>query len=206
MSVSSPLVHLSFNTDPWPELYRVGKPIQYAYVDHELELWEVQTAFAERPWSVEMPSAGRALSWAVLNALRERGIRFATLTHAAGISSLGSPAVDGLLPFPEPYEIPQATSRAIERAQRVIAVGTTVMRALEGSGGRPGRGVTTLKIDAAYHPRVIDGLLTGIHEPGTSHHRALEAFVPPALLEESDALARREGYVGHEFGDSMLVL
>src|SRR5204863_7761232 len=100
----------------------------------QLPLYEVQTAYASRPWAVEMPSAGRPLTWDVLLRARARGVHIATLTHAAGLSSTGDVALDGALPWPERYEIPERTATAITAARaaggRVIAIGTTVVRAL----------------------------------------------------------------------------
>ncbi|HET6586132.1 MAG TPA: S-adenosylmethionine:tRNA ribosyltransferase-isomerase, partial [Nannocystaceae bacterium] len=121
----------------WPLLYRVGRPVQYAYVPEAVALPDVQTSYASRPWAVEMPSAGRPLTWRLLLALRKRGIEVATLTHAAGLSATGDPKLDARLPLRERYELPTATVAAIDecldRGQRVIAVGTSVVRALEGN-------------------------------------------------------------------------
>jgi S-adenosylmethionine:tRNA ribosyltransferase-isomerase len=199
----------------WRALYRHGKPVQYAYVSAPLELWHVQTRFASRPWAVEMPSAGRPLSWALLERLRARGVELATLTHAAGLSSTGEARIDELLPLPERYEIPRATVDAIgharERRGRVIAIGTTVARALEGSArsnvGRvvAGKGITDLRLDARFEPRVVDAIMTGMHAPPESHFDLACAFAPRPLLERALADAA-DTYLAHEFGDSMLIL
>jgi S-adenosylmethionine:tRNA ribosyltransferase-isomerase len=198
----------------WQALYAAGKPIQYSYLQDDLALWSVQTAFAARPWAVEMPSAGRAITGAVLRALRRRGVDIAWLTHAAGLSATGDPAIDQALPLPERYEIPAGTAAAITRARarggRVIAVGTTVVRAIEGCAAthgrvQPGHGVTDLLIGPSFRPAVIDGLLTGMHEPASSHFRMLQAFAPRALLDASWAEATRLGYRGHELGDTCLI-
>ncbi|XXF77054.1 S-adenosylmethionine:tRNA ribosyltransferase-isomerase [Myxococcaceae bacterium GXIMD 01537] len=200
----------------WAGLYRSGRPVQYAYVAGALSLWHVQTGYAARPWAVETPSAGYALTWELLLALRRRGVRWASLTHAAGLSSTGDEALDAALPRPERFDIPVATVEAIERTRReggrVVAVGTTVVRALEGraaqGGGRlePGEGETDLLLGPGFVPRVVEGVLTGVHEPGSSHHSLLRAFAPLPLLREAAALAEARGYLGHEFGDSCLVL
>jgi S-adenosylmethionine:tRNA ribosyltransferase-isomerase len=199
----------------WRALYASGNPVQYSYLRARLDLWHVQTPFGSRPWAFETPSAGRSLTWALLLDLARRGVQLVHVTHAAGLSSTGDPATDALLPLPERYLIPEATVQAIESARtgggRVVAVGTTVVRALEGSGALHGRltageGVTDLRIDAAYRPVVVDGLLTGIHEPGTSHFSLLTAFAPAALLCRAYEHAERDGYLGHEFGDCSLVL
>ncbi|HSS40409.1 MAG TPA: S-adenosylmethionine:tRNA ribosyltransferase-isomerase, partial [Polyangia bacterium] len=89
----------------WGALYREGRPVQYAYLADELPLWAVQTVYAARPWSFEMPSAGRPLSWEILLALRRKGVQVASLTHAAGLSATGDPALDAALPLRERYEI-----------------------------------------------------------------------------------------------------
>jgi S-adenosylmethionine:tRNA ribosyltransferase-isomerase len=200
----------------WSRLYRLGAPVQYAHVAAPLELWHAQTPFAARPWSVEMPSAGRPLAWSLLSSLRRAGVRLANLTHAAGLSSTGDEALDARLPFPERFDLPASTVDVIRSARstggRVVAVGTTVLRALEGCavlhGGElvPGEGTTDLRIDAAYEPRIVDGLLTGLHEAGTSHRALLGAFAPEALLARAWSHAEARGYLGHEFGDACLVL
>ncbi|HKE18727.1 MAG TPA: S-adenosylmethionine:tRNA ribosyltransferase-isomerase [Kofleriaceae bacterium] len=193
-------------------LYRHGRPVQYSHQDRDLALWSVQTAFAGPPWAVEMPSAGRPLSWQILAGLRRRGVELAWLTHAAGLSSTGDAALDAALPLPEQYDIPRATAHAVHRAaaegRRVIAVGTTVVRALEGAArsGRwaGGAGTTDLVLDAGSVIRVVDGVVTGVHAPGESHYRLLGAFAPPALLDAAWRHARARGYLQHELGDLCL--
>jgi S-adenosylmethionine:tRNA ribosyltransferase-isomerase len=190
--------------------------VQYAYLRHAIELGTVQTRFAGRPWAAEMPSAGRPLTWNTLLALRARGVGLAALTHAAGLSATGDPALDRALPLPERYDIPARTVAQVERARArggtVVAVGTTVVRALEGNahahGGRlvAGTGMTDLIIAAGFVPRVVGGLLSGMHEPGTSHFRVLAAFDPTPTLARAAAHAAAGGYLVHEFGDSALVL
>ena len=216
---SARLVDLAFcerGARLWSSLYRRGRPIQYAHLAAPLELWDAQTRYASRPICAELPSAGRPLVWGLLLDLLRRGVRVASLTHAAGLSSTGDPALDALLPLPERYEIPEETARAVREAKqegrRVIAVGTTVTRALEGAaaanGGelRGGAGVTSLVLQKDYRPRVVDGLLTGVHDPSESHFRLLEAFAESALLRRAHAHAERAGYLCHEFGDSSLIL
>ncbi len=194
-------------------LYRLGRPVQYAHQDRDLALWSVQTAFAGPPWAVEMPSAGRPLSWHVLAALRRRGVELAWLTHAAGLSATGDPALDTALPLPEIYDIPRATADAVRLAgadgRRVIAVGTTVVRALEGAARScrtdGGTGTTDLVLDPRSLLRVVDGVITGVHAPGESHYRLLGAFAPPSLLDAAWRHARARGYLQHELGDMCLI-
>ena len=166
------------------------------------------------PVAFEPPSAGFALDWRTLASLQRRGIRFATITHAAGISSTGDTELDALLPFDEPYDIPVATARAIAEARdngrRIIAIGTTVVRALEHASDeegriRPGLGIATQKVTAATRLKIVDVLLTGVHEPGTSHYELMRAFVDDETLQRASAEMTTLGYHTHEFGDSVLV-
>src|SRR4029078_3973976 len=126
----------------WSGLASHGKPIQYSHMQTSLELWDVWTKVAGLPVAFEPPSAGFILDWHVLSAIREHKARFATITHAAGISSTGDDDLDRLLPFDEPYHIPLSTAKAGEstrrRGGRVIAVGTTVVRALEAAATAAG--------------------------------------------------------------------
>lgn len=213
------LVGLRFSLEGaslWTALHRFGRPVQYAYLRDWLAPWHVQTAFASRPWAVEMPSAGRPITASLLTRLRRRGVAVARLTHAAGLSSTGDPAIDGVLPFPERYEVPCETVIALARARaeggRVVAVGTTVVRALEGCASShsgeviPGPGVTDLHIGEGFVPRVVNGLLTGLHEAGTSHRSLLHAFASESLLAAAWNEAEARGYLAHEFGDHALVL
>jgi S-adenosylmethionine:tRNA ribosyltransferase-isomerase len=199
----------------WRALYGAGRVVQYAHVPESLALWHVQSHFAARPWALEMPSAGRPLTFALLQALAARGVALASLTHAAGLSSLGSAELDALLPLPERYSIPEETARLVAATRaaggRVIAVGTTVVRALESSAARHGSVLAgedraELVIAPGFEPRVTGGLLTGLHERGTSHFALLQAFAPRALLERALDHAAAAGYLQHEFGDSWLVL
>jgi S-adenosylmethionine:tRNA ribosyltransferase-isomerase len=213
------LVSLAFDAEGdalWRALYRAGRPVQYSYLDRPLALWDVQTAYAARPWAAEAPSTGFALTWDLLIDLRRRGVGVASVTHAAGLSSTGDSALDALLPFAEAYEVTQETAFAVARARsgggRVVAAGTTVVRALEGAaadgGGRLAAraGTTSLVVGEGTPLRVADGIVTGVHEEATSHFRLLEAFAPRDLLLRAHAFAEARGFVNHEFGDAVLVL
>ena len=208
------LVRLAFDEAGdalWPAFYRAGRPIQYSHLARDLELWDAQTAFGGRPWSVETPSAARPLGWRTLAHVKARGVEIASVTHAAGLSSTGDPAIDALLPLPERTEVPQATVDAVSAARRVIAIGTSTARALEGNAHAHGRlvaacGVTALRIGPGHEPRVVDGILTGMHEAGTSHFELLTAFAPRTLLSLAWSHAEDEGYLAEEFGDTMLIL
>ena len=151
----------------------------------------------------------------MIAALRARGIGFATITHAAGISSTGDPDLDRQLPFDEPYEIPQSTAVAIARTRadggRIVAIGTTVVRAVEHAAlydgqVRAGSNVATERIGPGTRLRVVDAILTGVHERGTSHYELLRAFVDDLTLSTADEEIEAHGYRPHEFGDSVLVI
>jgi S-adenosylmethionine:tRNA ribosyltransferase-isomerase len=212
------LVSLLFDGTPdqiWAGLASHGKPIQYSHLQTSLELWDVWTRIAGPPVAFEPPSAGFILDWHVLSDIREQQATFATITHAAGISSTGDEDLDHLLPFDEPYHIPVATAQAVEltrhRGGRVIAVGTTVVRALEaaaiGDGHlRSGAGVAKGKIGPATQLRVVDAILSGTHEPGTSHYELLRAFLEDSTLERATNELITHNYKTHEFGDSVLIL
>ena len=217
--VSPRLVELRFEQPRgqlWPLLYRFGRPVQYSYAQAPFEAWHVQVPYASQPWAAEMPSAGRPLRWEVLLSLRQRGVAVASITHAAGLSSTGDAALDAALPLPERFAVPAAAADAVSRAQsaggRVVAVGTTVVRALEGAALRNGgrlvasAGETDLVVGPGYRPSVVDGLLTGVHEKGASHYALLHAFAPAELLSRAHEHSERSGYLTHEFGDSWLLL
>lgn len=198
----------------WSGLARHGRPVQYTHLADPLALWDVWTPVAALPVAFEPPSAGFALDWAAVQAMRERGVGFATLTHAAGLSSTGDEALDARLPLDEPYRIPPATARAVARTRarggRVVAVGTTVTRALEHAARidgrvRAGDGLATQRLGPATRLRVVDVLLSGTHEPGTSHHALLQAFVDPVTLERADRALEDGDFRTHEFGDSVWI-
>ena len=198
----------------WAGLARHGRPIQYAHLQEPLALWDAWTPMAAAPIAFEPPSAGFVLDWKLLAEMQARGVRFATITHAAGLSSTGDEELDTRLPLAEPYEISAATAHAIATAKaqggRVIAIGTTVVRALEHAASgdgvvHAGRGLATQRLSAASPLRVVDAVLSGIHEPGTSHYALLRAFVDAATLARADDDIIRLGYRSHEFGDSVLI-
>ncbi|MDH3730886.1 MAG: S-adenosylmethionine:tRNA ribosyltransferase-isomerase [Acidimicrobiia bacterium] len=191
-----------------------GRPIQYAHVPAPLPLWDVWTSLAAEPFAFEAPSAGFALDWQTLTTWQRRGIELATLTHAAGISSTGDTDLDARLPFDEPYIIPGNTAAAIRRTRarggRVIAIGTTVVRALEAAATthgtvHPGNGVARGRIGPETRLRVTDTILTGMHEPGESHFELLRAFTDDPVLHSVHQTAVERRYRTHEFGDSLLI-
>ncbi len=192
-------------------LQRHGAPIRYRYVEREWPLRDYQTVFALHSGSAEMPSAGRPFTPQLVTALVARGIAVAPLVLHTGVSSQEA----GERPYPERYEVPVATARIVNAARagggRVIAVGTTVVRALEtvaGDGGavKANAGWTQHVVTPEHGVRVVDGLLTGWHEPDASHLLMLEAVGGRDLVDASYAAAARGGYRWHEFGDVHLLV
>lgn len=180
---------------------RFGRPIRYAYLEGEWALPYYQTIFARHPGSAEMPSAGRAFTPALLARLILKGVSLSPLTLHTGVSSLENPEP----PYPEFYSVPKRTLEAARRARRVIAVGTTVVRALESAHLGPLSGWTELVITPDRPLALVDDLLTGFHEPKASHLAMLEAVAGRQTLARDYATAIEHGYLWHEFGDLHLV-
>jgi S-adenosylmethionine:tRNA ribosyltransferase-isomerase len=210
----------------WEGIARHGRPIQYAYVQERLAIWDTWTSIASRPVAFEAPSAGFVLDWAMLRAIRARGAQFATVTHAAGISSTGDAELDQRLPLDEPYSIPRATASLIQqtmrRGGRIVAVGTTVVRALEHAASQPpmachergqrpsrvvapGEGIATNRITPSSDLRVVDAIVSGLHECGSSHYELLRAFQNDRALETMTEQAEAREYQVHEFGDAVFI-
>jgi S-adenosylmethionine:tRNA ribosyltransferase-isomerase len=195
-------------------LARHGQPIQYAHIKEPLALYDVWTKIAADPIAFEPPSAGFALDWQSQARWRQRGVGFATLTHTAGISSTGDPTLDLRLPFDEPYRIPEQTAAAITKAKlvdrQVVAIGTTVARALESAASpdgavHAGDGIARGRLTRETPLRVANAILTGVHHPGESHFELLRAFADDIALNQISAETRAYNYRNHEFGDSILV-
>ncbi|MFY0406241.1 S-adenosylmethionine:tRNA ribosyltransferase-isomerase [Solicola sp. PLA-1-18] len=192
-------------------LWQHGQPIRYGYLDHDRPLADYQSVFATVPGSAEMASAGRPFSHRLVTALVGRGVQVAPITLHTGVSSLEADET----PLPERLHVPDATARLVESTRaaggRVVAVGTTVTRALEtaaDAGGTvlPYRGWTDLVLGPETPARVVDGLVTGWHEPQASHLMLLEAVAGPELVQRAYDAALAERYLWHEFGDSALFL
>ena len=192
-------------------LGRHGAAIRYGYVAREWPLSAYQTVFATHPGSAEMPSAGRPFTHALVTALVTRGIAIAPVTLHTGVSSQEA----GELPYPERFAVPAATVHQVDAARaaggRVIAVGTTAVRALETAARAdgtlvPASGWTRHVVRPESGVRAVDGLLTGWHEPDATHLLMLEAVGGRALVEDSYREALRSGYLWHEFGDVHLLL
>jgi S-adenosylmethionine:tRNA ribosyltransferase-isomerase len=197
-------------------IYRLGKPIRYEYVSAPWDLDYYQTVYATEPGSAEMPSAGRAFTWKLLLDLNRRGVDTAYIVLHTGLSSYMDDELDAQHPASEEeYFVSATTAEKINRARenggRVIAVGTTVVRALESVVDENGRvqgahDYTRLKVDNQHRCKAVDGLLTGLHEPEASHLDLLSAFLPPDKIRAAyeEAIVRK--YLWHEFGDLNLIL
>jgi len=190
---------------------RFGSPIRYSYVQQRWPLAYYQTLFSREPGSAEMPSAGRPFTPEVVARLSSVGVRIAPVVLHTGVSSLEADEP----PYPERFRVPAATARIVNETRgaggRVIAVGTTVARALETVAEndglvRPGHGWTDLVVSQERGVRAIDGLITGLHAPGASHLSLLEAFAPRDHLARAYDEAIARGYLWHEFGDSHLIV
>ena len=188
-----------------------GRPISYAYLTGSWPLAMYQTVFARDPGSAEMPSAGRPFSTELVTSLVAGGVLIAPITLHTGVSSLEA----GEAPLPEWFRIPVPTAELVSHSRaagrRIIAVGTTVTRALE-SGAAPdgtvraGQGWTELVLGPDRPARVVDGIVTGWHAPGASHLSLLAAVAGPDLVSDAYGEAIRQRYLWHEFGDSCLLL
>ena len=188
-----------------------GRPIRYGYVRGDWPLRMYQNVYATVPGSAEMPSAGRPFTPEVITRLVAKGIGVAPVLLHTGVASLEADE----LPYPERAVVPAATAQAVDaahaRGRRVIAIGTTVVRALETAADPEGRvrpfdGWTDLVVTPERGVRAVDGLLTGWHEPEASHLLMLEAVAGRDVLERSYAASLAEGYLWHEFGDVHLLL
>jgi S-adenosylmethionine:tRNA ribosyltransferase-isomerase len=198
------------------EIARTGAPIRYGYVTEPFELGVYQTMFSRVPGSAEMPSAARPITPRVLRSLSKAGVRTAHVLLHTGVSSLEieAPQVEAQALYPEPFAVPPETARAVNetraRGGRVVAVGTTVVRALESAwtpgGLRAARGFTRVFVHPGTGVRAVDGLLTGLHDPVTSHLAMLSALAGRELVFDAYREAIERRYLWHEFGDSHLIL
>jgi S-adenosylmethionine:tRNA ribosyltransferase-isomerase len=192
-------------------LHENGAPICYSAAGRAWPISAYQTVYATEPGSAEMPSAGRAFTPEILARLVSNGVGVVPIVLHAGVSSPD----DHEPPYPEWYSVPAQTAASVNAARagggRVVAVGTTVVRALESSTGddgvvRESEGWTDLVIGPDRPPRAVDGLLTGWHEPGASHLHLLESVAGMPLLRAAYARALAGDYLWHEFGDLFLIL
>jgi S-adenosylmethionine:tRNA ribosyltransferase-isomerase len=198
-------------------LERYGSPIRYTHVSKRWPLADYQTIFATEPGSAEMPSAGRPFTQQLIAKLADTGVSIAPLVLHTGVSSLEEHEP----PYAEPYRVPRSTATKVNQAHahghRVIAVGTTVVRALEtvtddAGVTHPGEGWTSLVMTDNSPVRAVDGLLTGFHEPRATHLSMIRAVArrlgdPSGTgVEHAYQQALSHGYLWHEFGDAHLLL
>ncbi|MDQ6657482.1 MAG: S-adenosylmethionine:tRNA ribosyltransferase-isomerase [Actinomycetota bacterium] len=192
-------------------LRRHGRPIAYGYLNRRYPLRDYQTVFGTSAGSAEMPSAGRPFTHRLVTRLISSGIGIAPITLHTGVSSQEA----GEAPQPERFEVPAATARLVNATRdsggRIVAVGTTVTRALESAvtdAGRvePRRGWTERVISPSDPARVVTGLITGWHDPHASHLLLVESVAGPELTQSAYDAAVATGYLWHEFGDSALLL
>lgn len=192
-------------------LQRHGRPVRYRHVPDEWPIADYQTVFAAEPGSAEMPSAARPFTPDVVTHLVRSGVVVAPLALHTGVSSLEGHET----PYPERYVVPATTAAIVNAARdaggRLVAVGTTVVRAIEtvaDAQGRlhPGSGWTEVVVSPDHPVRAVDALLTGWHEPEASHLWMLEAIAGRTALEQAYAAAFESGYLWHEFGDTHLLL
>jgi S-adenosylmethionine:tRNA ribosyltransferase-isomerase len=187
-------------------LARAGRPISYSYVPERWPLSMYQTVFAREPGSAEMPSAARPFTHELVTEMVSRGIGIAPVTLHTAVSSLER----GETPLPERVRVPATTARVVNETRasggRIVAVGTTVTRALETAAGRAIDGWTDLVLGPDRPARVVNGLVTGWHSPEASHQWLLEAVAGPDLVGSAYEEATRESYLWHEFGDACLLL
>jgi S-adenosylmethionine:tRNA ribosyltransferase-isomerase len=198
--------------EPLPDyLARHGAPIRYGHLDGDWPLDAHQNVYAIEPGSAEMPSAGRPFTPELLVDLIARGVDVAPLVLHTGVSSLER----GETPYPERYRVPAGTAERVNLARRLggraIAVGTTVVRALESAADEDGRvrasgGWTDLEIGPDRGVRAIDGILTGFHDRTSTHMQMLEAIAGPEAIARATRAASGRGYLRHEFGDVQLIV
>lgn len=211
----SPLYTISFTVHKemfMQYVYRYGEPIRYEYINHPYDISYYQTVFASVPGSVELPSAGRAFDWDLLFKLQKKGIQICYIQLHTSLSYM----LEEYWPLkpqanPEYYNVPNETLHSIEQTKqngnKVIAVGTTVVRALETALRTDEKeGVTNLYIGADDPIQSVDGILTGFHEPEASHLDMLSAFIDIPSLLDSYQVAIRHRYLWHEFGDMHLII
>ena len=191
-------------------LAKHGEPIRYAYSRERFPLADYQTTFARVPGSAEMPSAARPFTERVVRALRQTGAAIATITLHCGVASVESPERPPTERFDVPRKTADAVNAARQRGRKIVAVGTTVVRALESAASNDGvsaaSGWTDLVIEPGFRPHAVDAMLTGFHEPAATHLAMLRAFLSQEELNAAYAQAASAEYSMHEFGDIHAIL
>jgi S-adenosylmethionine:tRNA ribosyltransferase-isomerase len=205
------LANLQLPESANPYLDRFGAPIRYGHIEKEWPIGSYQTVYATEEGSAEMPSAGRPFSYEIITRLVAQGVKFAPLILHTGVASLEAHEAS----YPEYFRVPPETAATINtakaRGNRIVAVGTTSVRAIEtvtdeSSLVHPGEGWTRLRIAPDRSLRIIDSLLTGFHEPKASHLELLSTLAGSQHLQLAYAEALTEKYLWHEFGDVHLIM
>ncbi|KPL58195.1 S-adenosylmethionine:tRNA ribosyltransferase-isomerase [Rossellomorea vietnamensis] len=214
----SPLLQVEFNkggSELMDFIFKYGEPIRYEYTKEPWPLDYYQNVYGSVPGSVEMASAGRAFTWRLLQALKEKGVGIVFIQLHAGLSYYGNDRWPMPEHHPEDYQVSSEAVKEIrhakDRGKRVIAVGTTVVRTLETvmtqyGGLQPAEGVTNLYISRDTPLQIVDGLITGLHEPEASHLDLLKAFMSEDKLRHAYQTALEKNYKWHEFGDMNVIL
>ncbi|MEX2541615.1 MAG: S-adenosylmethionine:tRNA ribosyltransferase-isomerase [Trueperaceae bacterium] len=205
---------VAFAEDPFSLMSRHGRPVRYGYLAANTNLADYQTIFGDRPGSAEMPSAARPFTVRVLESLERAGIELVSLTLHTGVSSLESGDLHAGELYPEPFELTAGAAAHLNDAtrlgRRIIAVGTTVVRALasawDGRAFRAARGMTRVYVRPGRQLPPLAGMLTGFHEPEATHLAMLEAIAGREQVAAGYRQAREAGYLWHEFGDVHLLL
>lgn len=212
------LVEISFqgsNSTIWQLIFKYGRPIQYSHLEDDLELWDIQTPFSSIPVAFEAPSASFQLSWDLVHQATRYGVELVSITHATSISSTGRIELDSYLPFPEHYWISKEAANKITLARQegrpIVAVGTSVVRALEDvykklESIEPGHYIATLTINDQFQRQVVTDLFTGMHLPEASHIKLLSSFVNIQSLSTAYKSAVERSYLWHEYGDVNMIL
>jgi S-adenosylmethionine:tRNA ribosyltransferase-isomerase len=202
-------VAFQVNAPMYAYLAQFGAPIAYAYLNRSFPLRDYQTLFAREIGSSEMPSAARPFTKRVVAQLRDRGVEIATITLHCGVASFEAPERPGIERFTVSHDAADRVNTARREGRRVVAVGTTVVRALESATTDndviASQGWTDLFIDETYRLRAVDALLSGFHAPRATHLSMLHAFMEAELLESAYGEADEYGYAYHEFGDVHLI-
>jgi S-adenosylmethionine:tRNA ribosyltransferase-isomerase len=213
-----PLVQVEFSrggSELMDFFFKYGEPIRYEYIDEPWPLDYYQNVYGSVPGSVEMASAGRAFTWRLLQALKEKGVGVVFIQLHAGLSYYGNDRWPMPQNHPEDYHVGSEAVKEIlhakDRGKRIIAVGTTVVRALETvmtqyGQLQPAEGITNVYISGDTHLQIVDGLITGLHEPEASHLDLLKAFISENKLQNAYQTALAKNYKWHEFGDMNIIL
>lgn len=211
------LVEIEFLHNPdeiWRMIYKFGKPIQYSHLSLDLNLWDTQTIFSSIPGALEPPSASFQFTWDLVDRFLEKGVEVIPITHFTSISSTGVLDIDQRMPLDEIYRLSDLSEARLNQAlvdeKEIIAVGTSVTRALEDQYRRFGQFVsgswqTSLRLSPEEPTMLVNWLITGMHLPTESHIDLLQSFTSKDNLERGYRMAVDLGFLWHEYGDVCLL-